>query len=76
LDQLIMDARNSADQTYRKAIYKAALDKIIDWAVELPVYQRQNATIFSAERINTDTLPGDMTTYYGFGFEIEKLELK
>jgi peptide/nickel transport system substrate-binding protein len=76
LDQLIMDARNSADQSYRKAIYKAALDRIIDWAVELPVYQRQNATIFSAERVNTDTLPGDMTTYYGFAYEIEKLELK
>ena len=76
LDQLIMDARNSADQTYRKAIYKAALDKIIDWAVELPVYQRQNATIFSAERVNTDTLPGDMTTYWGFALDIEKLALK
>ncbi len=76
LDQLIMDARESADQTYRKAIYKAALDRIIDWAVELPVYQRQNATIFSAERVNTDTLPGDMTTYWGFALEIEKLELK
>lgn len=76
LDQLIMDARNSADQAYRKATYKAALDKIIEWAVELPVYQRQNAVIFSTERVNTDTLPGDMTTYYGFGLEIEKLELK
>jgi peptide/nickel transport system substrate-binding protein len=76
LDELIMEARNSADQTYRKAIYKAALDKIIEWAVELPVYQRQNAVIFSAERVNTDTLPGDMTTYWGYGLEIEKLELK
>ena len=76
LDQLILEARNSADQTYRKAIYKAALDRIIDWAVELPVYQRQNAIIFSAERINTDTLPGDMTTYYNFNLEIEKVELK
>lgn len=76
LDQLILDARNSADQAYRKATYKAALDKIIEWAVELPVYQRQNAVIFSAERVNTDTLPGDMTTYYGFGLEIEKLALK
>jgi peptide/nickel transport system substrate-binding protein len=76
LDKLILDARNSADQNYRKAIYKAALDKIIDWAVELPIYQRQNATVFSAERIDTDTLPGDMTTYYGFAYEIEKLELK
>ena len=76
LDQLIMDARNSADQTYRKAIYKAALDKIIDWAVELPVYQRQNAVIFSAERVNLDTLTKDITTYWSFALDIETLELK
>ncbi len=76
LDQLIMDARNSTDQTYRKSVYKAALDVIIDWAVELPVYQRQNATIFSAERVNTDTLAGDLTTYWTFALDIEKLELK
>lgn len=76
LDQLIMDARNSADQSYRKAIYKAALDEIIEWAVELPVYQRQNAVIFSAERVNLDTLTKDITTYWSFALDIETLELK
>jgi peptide/nickel transport system substrate-binding protein len=75
LDQLIMDARNSADQSYRKAIYKAALDRVIDWAVELPVYQRQNAVIFSTERVNIATLTPDITTYWSFALEIEKLEL-
>ncbi|MCE5343240.1 MAG: ABC transporter substrate-binding protein, partial [Eubacteriales bacterium] len=75
LDQLIMDARNSADQGYRKAIYKAALDRVINWAVELPVYQRQNAVIFSTERVNIATLTPDITTYWGFNLEIEKLEL-
>jgi peptide/nickel transport system substrate-binding protein len=75
LDQLIMDARNSADQSYRKAIYKAALDRVINWAVELPVYQRQNAVIFSTERVNIATLTPDITTYWSFALEIEKLEL-
>jgi peptide/nickel transport system substrate-binding protein len=76
LDQLIMDARGSADQAFRKATYKAALDKIIEWAVELPYYQRKNCNIFSSERINLDSIPKDCTTFYEYGKEIEKLEMK
>ncbi|MGM9521396.1 MAG: ABC transporter substrate-binding protein [Oscillospiraceae bacterium] len=75
LDQLIMDARSSTDQTYRKAMYKACLDIVIDWAVEIPVYQRQNAIIFSTERVNMDTVTPDITTFYGWMSEIENIEL-
>ena len=76
LDQMILDARKSTDQTYRKAMYKACLDTIIDWAVEIPVYQRQNAIIFSAERVNLDTVTPDITTFYGWMSEIQNTELK
>ena len=76
LDQMILDARKSTDQTYRKAMYKACLDTIIDWAVEIPVYQRQNAIIFSSERVNLDTVTPDITTFYGWMNEIENTELK
>ncbi|MBR0050807.1 MAG: ABC transporter substrate-binding protein, partial [Firmicutes bacterium] len=76
LDQMILDARKSTDQTYRKAMYKACLDTIIDWAVEIPVYQRQNAIIFSAERVNLDTITPDITTFYGWMSEIQNTELK
>ena len=75
LDQLIMDARNTTDQTYRKAMYKACLDIIIDWAVEIPVYQRQNAIIFSSERVNMDTVTPDITTFYGWLSEVQNIEL-
>ncbi|MBE6835040.1 MAG: ABC transporter substrate-binding protein [Ruminococcaceae bacterium] len=76
LDKLIMDARASFDQAYRKTIYKQCLDIIVDWAVEVPVYQRQNAIIFSTERVNIDTVTPDITTYYGWMAEIQNLELK
>ena len=75
LDKLIMDARASLDQSYRKTVYKACLDIIVDWAVEVPVYQRQNAIIFSTERVNMDTVTPDITTYYGWMAEIQNLEL-
>ena len=76
LDQLIMDARTSMDQSYRKTVYKSCLDIIVDWAVEVPVYQRQNAIIFSAERVNLDTITPDITTYYGWLREVQNIELK
>ncbi len=75
LDELIMTARKSLDQSYRKMLYKACLDIIVDWADEIPVYQRQNAIIFSTERVNLDTVTPDITTFYGWMSEIENTEL-
>jgi peptide/nickel transport system substrate-binding protein len=76
LDQLIVDARQSDDQGYRKAVYKQALDIIIDWAVEIPTYQRQNCVIFSTQRINIDTITPDITTFWGWINDIEKVDMR
>ncbi len=75
LDQMILDARTSTDQTYRKAVYKACLDTIIDWAVEIPVYQRQNAVIFSTERVDVSTITPDITPFWPWISEVENVEL-
>ncbi len=76
LDKLIVDARKSDDQAYRKATYKTALDVIIDWAVEVPIYQRQNCIIISDERVDVSTVTPDITTYWSWYAEIEKLKMK
>lgn len=75
LDQFIMDARKSDDQGYRKAVYKQALDVIIDWAVEIPTYQRKNVIIFSTIRVNIETLTPDITTFWGWLNDIELVEM-
>ena len=75
LDQLIMEARESDDQAFRKATYKECLEIILDWGVEIPVYQRQNAIIASTARVNISTLTPDITTYWGWMNDIEKLEM-
>lgn len=75
LDELIMMARQSTDQTYRKTLYKEALDIVADWAVEIPMYQRQNCIIFSTERINMDTVTPDITTFWSWRNDVEKLEM-
>lgn len=74
LDELIMEARTSSDQAFRKATYKQCLDIIIDWAVEVPVYQRQNAIIMSTERVNIDTVTPDITTFWRWFRDIENME--
>ncbi len=76
LDQLIVDARKSDDQATRRTMYKAALDVIIDWAVEIPVYQRQNAIIFSTERVDIESLTPDITTFWVWSEDIELLKMK
>ena len=57
-------------------MYKEAMEIILDWGVELPVYQRSEATIFSTERVNIDTVTPDITTFYGWMSEIQNMELK
>ena len=75
LDEMIVAARQSVDQTYRKSLYKAAMEIIMDWGVEVPVYQRSECFIFSSERINISTLTPDMTPYWSWMSEVETLEL-
>ena len=76
LDSLIKEGRGSADTEYRKSIYKNAMEIIMDWGVELPLYQRKDCTVASAERVVIDSLPHDMTPYWGWYAEINTLELQ
>lgn len=76
LDSLILEARTSDDQSFRKGMYKECLDIILDWAVEVPVYQRKNCIIWSTERVNSDTVTPDITPFYNWMSEIQNMELK
>lgn len=51
------------------------MEIIIDWAVEIPVYQRENFVIYSTERVNTDTITKDPTPFYDWKSEIYNIEL-
>ena len=75
LDDLIMEARSSADQAFRKATYRRCLEIIMDWAVEVPNYQRQNAVIFSPDRVNISTVTPDITTFWGWMNDIQLLQM-
>ena len=76
LDELIVDARSSTDETFRKGLYKAAMEIIMDWGVEVPVYQRSEAYIVSTERVDVSSLPTDMTPYWPWDSEVENIVVK
>ena len=76
LDELIVDARSSTDETFRKGLYKAVMEIIMDWGVEVPVYQRSEAYIVSTERVDVSSLPTDMTPYWGWNSEVENIVVK
>ena len=75
LDKLIVDARRSDDQDYRKQVYRAALDEIIDWAVEIPTYQRQNIVIVSTERVDVSTVTPDVSTHWNWLKDIQNMKM-
>ena len=75
LDKLVLEARTVTDQAVRKALYKEALDFVVDYACEIPVYQRQDCTIYSSERVNVDSITPDQTTYYTFMDEIQNIAM-
>jgi peptide/nickel transport system substrate-binding protein len=75
LDELIEAARSTTDKSFRKATYKQCLDIVLDWAVEVPTYQRQNVILFSTERVNMNTVTPDITTYWTWLHDLETLEM-
>ena len=76
LDELIVAGRSSADLEYRKSVYKDAMGIIMDWGCELPLYQRKDCSVFSTERVDTDTIPADMTPYWPWYAEVNTLAVK
>ena len=76
LDRLILLARQSADRGYRRLLYRQCLDIISDWAVEIPMYQRQNAWVVSPQRVDISTLTRDITTFWDWENDIELLRLR
>ncbi len=73
LDDLIIAGRKSSDTEFRKATYKNAMEIIMDWGVELPLYQRKDCTTVSTARVDVATVPADMTPYWEWNAELETL---
>ena len=57
LSDLIDAARETDDKAERIRLYKEAMGKVLDLAVELPVYQRSTVYVYNGNIINAASLP-------------------
>lgn len=65
LSDLIDRARTFIEQPPRKDIYAKALDLIMELAVEMPTYQRNDLTVYNISKIDTKTVNQNPTSYDG-----------
>lgn len=64
LKRLIADA-SAAPESDKPAAFMKCYDKILNtYAAEIPMYRRSTCTMFSALRIDTSTIPEDMSDSY------------
>ena len=59
----------------RKEIYIKCFEGILEQAVEVPVCEFNNLTLFSSKRIDKDTIPKDCSPYYNWINEIQKVAM-
>ncbi len=59
LSKLIDAARKTNDQNKRTELYQQAMEKVLDLAVELPVYQRSVLYAYNSNVIKTESLPAE-----------------
>lgn len=65
LSELIDEAREVLDQDTRAAIYAEALDLVMELAVEMPLYQRNDLTVYNNTKIDGTTLNPNPTAFDG-----------
>ncbi|MGN1155503.1 MAG: hypothetical protein ACI4TK_04945, partial [Agathobacter sp.] len=63
LSDLIDDARETNDQAVRSDLYQKAMEKILDLAIELPVYQRSVLYAYNSKVIDSNSLPTEVNPY-------------
>ena len=63
MSEIIDDARETDDQEVRTALYEEAMGYVLDLAVELPVYQRQQLYAYNSNVIDSSSFPDDINPY-------------
>ncbi len=75
LSALIDDAREINDEATRTDLYEEAMGKVLDLAVELPVYQRKELFAYNANVIKKESLPEVINPYSSPLAKIWEIEL-
>lgn len=75
LSGLIEEARETNDQTQRKQKYSEALDLVMELAIELPTYQRQDMFAYNANMIDASTFYQGANCFKGLTSDMHTISL-
>lgn len=76
LDEYIEEGMDTVPLKKSIDLYAQSYNKILDWAVVVPVYQERNLTVFSTARVNLETVDQNITPYYDWTQDIQIVEMK
>ena len=75
LSELIEEARLTNDQTARAQIYSEALDIVMELAIELPTYQRNDLFAYNVNKIDASTFFTPASAFKGLTSDIHNISL-
>lgn len=75
LSELVDAGRETTDQDVRKRIYSQALDLVMQLAIELPTYQRDDLFAYNIKVIDESSLNTDLSPYTGLLTDIDRVRL-
>ena len=75
LSELIEAGRETTDQNVRARIYSQALDIVMQLAIELPTYQRDDLFAYNINKIDQSSLNSDLSPYTGLLSDIHTVRL-
>ena len=78
LSEIIELARKTNDQKQRTVLYSNALDIVMQLAVELPTYQRDDLYAYNANKIDVSTFTpnAELSPYMGLTSDIHTVSLR
>lgn len=76
LDELILDLAEYMEKDKLRSCYKACFDIVMDWAVEVPLFQKQNFAVIRTEKVDPNSIPDHLSAYHHLLDEICRLKPK
>jgi peptide/nickel transport system substrate-binding protein len=76
LSEIIEAARKTNDQNERELLYSQALDLVMQLAVELPTYQRDDLFAYNGGKIDVSTFNKNTSAYSGLTSDLHTISLR
>ncbi len=76
LSEIIEAARKTTDQKKREVLYSTALDLVMELAVELPTYQRDDLFAYNENKIDISTFNKETSAFSGLTSDLHLISLR